>query len=85
MIVPMEQNKAKIRAFLSQHFRNHDLRDDDDIFADGFVNSLFALRLVLFVESEFGIKMENEDLKIDNFRTVDALAHLIKHKTASVT
>jgi acyl carrier protein len=80
----MEQTKAKIRPFLAQHFQNHDLQDDEDIFAAGFVNSLFALRLVLFVESEFGIRMESEDLKIENFRTVDALARLIERKTASL-
>jgi len=80
----MEKNKAKIRAFLAQHFQNHHLQDDEDIFANGFVNSLFAMRLVLFVESEFAIKIENEDLKIENFRTINALAHLVRRKTASL-
>jgi methoxymalonate biosynthesis acyl carrier protein len=79
----VEKNKARIRAFLSQHFQNHDLQDDEDIFANGFVNSLFAMRLVLFVENEFAIKIENEDLKLENFRTINALAHLIERKIAS--
>ena len=81
----MEENKAKIRAFLSRYFRNHNWQDDEDIFASGFVNSLFAMQLVLFVESEFAIKVENEDLKLENFRTINALAHLIERKTASPT
>ncbi len=79
----MEKSKAIIRAFLAQHFQNHDLQDDEDIFADGFVNSLFAMRLVLFVENEFAIQIENEDLKIENFRTINALAHLVERKSAS--
>jgi acyl carrier protein len=54
----MEQNKDKIRAFLLRYFQNHTLQDDEDIFATGFVNSLFAMQLVLFVESEFSIKIE---------------------------
>jgi methoxymalonate biosynthesis acyl carrier protein len=38
----------------------------------------------LFVESDFAIKVENEDLKLENFRTINALAHLIERKTASL-
>lgn len=79
----MEENQAKIRAFLSQHFRNHDLKDDEDIFGTGFVNSLFAMQLVLFLEGEFGIQIQTEDLKMENFRTINALAQLIERKAAS--
>lgn len=79
----MEQNKVKIKSFLSQYIQNHDLQEDEDIFASGFVNSLFAMQLVLFVESEFGIKIESDDLNIDNFRSIQALANLVEHKTAA--
>ena len=79
----MEQNKDKIRTFLSRYFQHHDLMDDEDIFATGSVNSLFAMQLVLFVESEFSIKIEDADLKIENFSTINALANLIERKTVS--
>ncbi|ARU63610.1 D-alanyl carrier protein [Tumebacillus avium] len=78
----METNKAKIRQFLSRHFKSQELKDDDDIFALGFVNSLFAMQMVMFVEGEFGIRVENEDLDLDNFRTVDAIAALVEKKAA---
>ena len=79
----MQDNKAKIRDFLLQYIHNHNLQDDEDIFAGGFVNSLFAMQLVLFVESGFGIQIEDEDLKLDNFRSVNALAGLIECKSTS--
>lgn len=79
----MEENKAKIRAFLSRHIKNHELPDDIDIFANGFVNSLFAMQLVLFVEGEFAITLGNEDLKLDNFRSINALNGLIERKSGS--
>jgi acyl carrier protein len=72
--------KTSIRQFLARHFRNYDLQDDEDIFALGFVNSLFAMQLVLFVENEFGITVEDQDLDIDNFRTINALTALVTHK-----
>ena len=73
--------KAEIRQFLARFFQNYDLKDDEDIFALGFVNSLFAMQLVLFVERTFNITIDNEDLDIDNFRTINALTSLIQRKT----
>jgi methoxymalonate biosynthesis acyl carrier protein len=74
--------KTAIKRFLARFFQNYDLQDDEDIFALGFVNSLFAMQLVLFVESEFQISVDNEDLELDNFRTVNALTNLINRKRA---
>ncbi len=79
----MEDVSAKTRAFLARFFQNIDLQDDQDIFALGFVNSLFAMQLVLFVENGFGIAVEDVDLDIDNFRTINAIVALIERKTAS--
>jgi acyl carrier protein len=62
----MADNKAKIREFIGKHVRGHELTDDEDIFASGFVNSMFAMQLVQFVETAFGVAVENEDLEIDN-------------------
>ncbi len=75
--------KAEIKQFLSRFFKNYDLRDDEDIFALGFVNSLFAMQLVTFVEQQFQITIENEDLNLDNFRTINALTELVRRKQAA--
>lgn len=74
--------KAEIRQFLSKFFANYDLRDDEDIFSLGFVNSLFAMQLVLFVEQTFHITVENEDLDLANFRTINALNDFVQRKLA---
>ncbi len=79
----MDDRKEQIRGFLSRFFRNHELGDDEDIFALGFVNSLLAMQLVQFVEKQFGVTVENEDLDLDNFRTIDAIDALIERKTAA--
>lgn len=73
--------KERIRAFISRFIKGHDLRDDEDIFATGFVNSMFAMQLVQFVESEFGIAVGDEDLDLDNFRSVNAIAAMVSRKT----
>jgi len=80
----MDSIKARVRDFVGRHVRGHDLGDDEDIFATGFVNSMFAMQLVQFVEQEFGIAVEDEDLDIDNFRSVSAIAALVERKKAVV-
>ena len=76
--------KDRIRAFIQQSFKDYAIRDDEDIFSVGFVNSLFAMQLVRFVEGEFQITIENEDLDIDNFRTIDFISRLVERKKAAV-
>jgi acyl carrier protein len=76
----MDQTQLKIKEFLSRFFKSHDLQPGEDIFALGFVNSLLAMQLVAFVEKEFGIGIEDEDLDLDNFRSIDAIARLIARK-----
>ncbi|MCC5666151.1 acyl carrier protein [Nostoc sp. CHAB 5784] len=77
----MQEIQVKIKEFLSRFFRNHDLQLDEDIFTLGFVNSMFAMQLVLFIEQEFKITIENEDLDFANFKTINAMTRLIETKT----
>lgn len=81
----MNDRKLKIRQFLSRFFNTHQLKDDDDIFSLGFVNSLLALQLVNFLEKEFGITIEDEDLDIENFRAITRMDELVEKKVAART
>ncbi|MBV9787319.1 MAG: acyl carrier protein [Chloroflexi bacterium] len=74
------ETKAKIRQFFERSLQRTDLPDDENIFAAGLVNSLFAMQLVLFVESEFGFSTDNDDLVIDNFSSINAIASLVDRK-----
>lgn len=78
----MRDRKDKIKNFLAKFFRNYELRDEDDIFAMGFVNSLLALQLVNFLQKEFSITIEDEDLDFENFRTLNNMDALLERKLA---
>src|ERR1700730_12162582 len=80
-IETMNDAQARIKAFLSRFFRQHDLQPDEDIFALGFVNSLLAMQLVNFVEKEFTVTIEDEDLA--NFRPRAAIDALVARKLAA--
>ncbi len=79
----MDPTQTKIKEFLSRFFKSHDLQPHEDIFALGFVNSLLAMQLVAFVEKEFGIAVADDDLDLDNFRSIDAIAALVARKRGS--
>lgn len=50
---------------------------EDDFFAAGAVSSMFAMQLVVFIESTFDVEVAGDDLVIDNFRTVGAMTVLV--------
>jgi acyl carrier protein len=74
---------SRIGNFISRALNQCDVGADEDIFASGLANSLFAMQLVDFVEREFGIEIESEDLEIDNFRTIGRVAALVDRKLAA--
>lgn len=80
---PVSSVKPAIHAFVDRFFGDSTLDDDQDMFETGYVNSMFALQLVQFVEGEFGITVDSDDLELDNFRTVSAIAAFVERKKAS--
>jgi len=79
-VMPTADITTHIKTFLAHVIPDHELGDEEDIFAAGYVNSLFAMQLVLFVEKEFHLAIEQADMVIENFRTVGAIARLVAHK-----
>lgn len=75
--------RARIRAFVAAHVRGASVGDDDDVFARGWVTSLFAMRLVTFIEDTFELEIANDDLVLDNFRTVARMAALVGRTKAA--
>lgn len=79
--------KDKIRKFIESNlvvFEDEaEFEDSDNIFEMGFVNSLFAMKLVNYIESEMGIQVANEDLEISNFNSVNRIVEFINNKKDS--
>jgi acyl carrier protein len=58
------------------------LQDDDSLFETGIVDSLGVLLLVAFIEEQFNIKVEDEELIPENFETINKVKEFIERKTA---
>jgi len=72
--------KETIRSFLAEILNKNDLADEQDIFALGIVNSLFAMQLVLYLEKEFKIYLKEQDLHFDNLKSVASISCLVEQK-----
>lgn len=80
----IEEIKSRTRQYLEKFFIDQHLNDSDDIFATGVVNSLFAMQLVMFIEKEFSIEINNNDLDLNNFKSIDAVSKLVASKCAVI-
>lgn len=54
------------------------LKDDSLLLESGILDSLSVLKLVLFLEQQFGIVVAPEELIPENFETVDAICAYIR-------
>ncbi|WP_224360433.1 acyl carrier protein [Hyalangium versicolor] len=79
----MSQNmiKVDVKAFLARHVRGVEVKDGDDIFVMGLVNSMFAMQFVEFIEKRFNIEVGPEDLDMNNFRSINAVTALVERKS----
>ena len=75
---------SQIHGFIAGRYPEIEIGVEDDIFALGFINSLFAMELVMFVEKNFGFTVRNDELRIDNFRTIRAMADLVGRQAVTV-
>lgn len=50
-----------------------ELAADDDLLEDGLVDSLGVMKLIAFIESEFGFPVPPEDVTVDSFMSVDTI------------
>jgi len=75
-----------IRQYIVEELLGEDgpLDDDENLLADGMVDSLGMLRLVGFIEESYEIKVPPEDFIIENFRTIEVLDAYLK-RTANST
>ncbi|WP_410606661.1 acyl carrier protein [Amycolatopsis sp. lyj-109] len=73
----MSETTGDILAFITGRFPQAAITASEDIFSLGYINSLFAMELVMHLEKTFAVTIPNEELRIDNFRTAAAMTELV--------
>jgi acyl carrier protein len=55
----------------------------DTALCDGVLDSIGLTELVAFIEERFGVRIDDEDLTAENFRTIGAVERLIDSRRPS--
>ncbi|MCX7180154.1 MAG: acyl carrier protein [Proteobacteria bacterium] len=76
----MDTVMTQVSGFVCQYLNTAEVDKGVDLFTTGMVNSLFAMQLVLFVEKEFGLVVDNDDLDYENFKSIDAIGAFVSRK-----
>lgn len=57
--------------------------DQDELLLSGLVDSLGVMRLVAFLEQEFGIRIPHQDITIEHFTTIELIGRYLAGRTES--
>jgi acyl carrier protein len=59
-----------------------ELTDDMRLISSKIIDSIAAIKLVSFLEGQFGIQIEAHELDVDNFDTIAKITWLVQSKQA---
>ncbi len=80
----MEKIKTKIRSFIIENFLFGDdngLKEDTSFLDEGIIDSTGVLELVTYLEEEFEIEVEDEELIPENLDSINNIAVYLEGKT----
>lgn len=53
---------------------------DESLIADGIIDSLALLQLIAFIEEQFAITVEDDEVVPENFQTINMMSSLVERK-----
>jgi acyl carrier protein len=74
--------RQQIRAHLTRFSSDEAWLASEDLFAGGVLDSMMAVELVAFLEKTFALTIDDEDLELTNFRSVEGMVRLVLRKRA---
>jgi acyl carrier protein len=81
----MSEQKTQIRDFIIENFlfgSANGLKDDTSFLEEGIIDSTGVLELVTFLEENFAIQVEDEDLIPENLDSIDNVTGYLERKRA---
>jgi len=80
----MDEIKQKVRDYLVENFLFCDteatLEDDQSLIDSGVIDSTGVLELITFLETEFGIAVEDDEVLPENLDSINNIAAYIERK-----
>ena len=82
-------NNLVIKQFIIENFvpegADVDLSDDLNLLENGIIDSMGVLKMVIFLETEFNIALEPEEIDPNNLNSINTISQLVAEKSAVAT
>ena len=81
----MSATKTRIKNFIIENFlfgNANGLQDDTSFLEEGIIDSTGVLELVTFLEEDFGIQVDDEELIPENLDSIDNVTAYLERKIA---
>ncbi len=78
--------QARVKQFIVENFYVSDpseLTGDTSLISGGYVDSTGMLELIAFLEGEFAIRIEDQEMVPDNLETIARIAAFVASKKAA--
>ena len=79
----MNEPKNKVRQFIIENFlfgSDEDLKEDSSFLEEGIIDSTGVLELVKFLEEEFSITVDDEELIPENLDSINKVKAYLERK-----
>ena len=77
----MKDKNASLTAMFAEHLNIEVPSENTDLFADGLLDSLAFIDLLMHLEKEFGIEVAPHELDLDNFRTISCISEFVDSRS----
>jgi acyl carrier protein len=82
----MQAIQQRVKQFVVENFYVSDPSEIDDgtsLIATGLVDSTGMLEVIAFLETEFGIRIRDQEMVPDNLETIGRIAAFVERKQAA--
>ncbi len=83
----MDTIQTTVKAYILEQFlptaNPDDLTVETPLISGGILDSLATVKLVMFLEQQFGVEVHAYEVNADNLETLDLIANLVRGKQAT--
>lgn len=80
----MALSKGKLLDFIKDKIRTDELNEKTLLFSTGNLDSVSQLDLILFIESEAGITVDQLDVTLENFDSIENILKFVSAKNGRI-
>jgi acyl carrier protein len=64
-------------------FGKETLTPDEDLLDQGIIDSLGIMKLIVFIEDSFNLKIDDGEIVPENFQSLDSMVRFVQQKAAA--